>query len=113
MTIHKSINPILKTNQRNLFANRDYNANEKWTLRNQFDDTNIYFSNLMSEYNLSIKNYFQTGMLFYDTKLINNNTKRDIYELVKKYPYTRTNEQAIMNLYFIFEKELTKNCQNN
>ena len=48
MTIHKSINPILENKpEGNLFANRDYNANEKWTLRNQFDDTNIYFSNLM------------------------------------------------------------------
>jgi hypothetical protein len=109
MTIHKNINPIFKIKPMGcLFANRDYSDGEHWDLEGQFDNTHKDFLNLKKSYDLSIKNYFQTGMIFYDTQIIETETKEEIIKLVKKYPYTRTNEQAIMNLFFIFEKGLFK-----
>ena len=114
MTIHKNINPILKNKPiKCLFANRDYSNGENWTLEGQFDNTHKDFSKLKNKYDLTVKNYFQTGMVFYDTKIIETETKKDIIKLVKKYPYTRTNEQAIMNLYFVFEKDLFKKLPEN
>ena len=109
MTIHKNINPIFKIKPTGcLFANRDYSDGENWKLEGQFDNTHKDFLNLKKSYDLSIKNYFQTGMIFYDTKIIETETKEEIIKLVKKSPYTRTNEQAIMNLFFIFERDLFK-----
>ena len=77
-------------------------------LKHQFDNTHHSFFQLEKDYDLSIKDYFQTGILFFDTNIINKSTTRDILKLVKKYPYSLTNEQAIMNLYFIFERKLYK-----
>lgn len=107
MTIHKNINPIFELKpKRCLFANRDYSEGDNWDLEGQFDNTHKDFLILKKSYDLSINNYFQTGMVFYDTEIIETETKEEILKLVKKYPYTRTNEQAIMNLFFIFEKDL-------
>jgi len=114
MTIHKNINPIFKIKpSRCLFANRDYSDGENWELERQFDNTHKDISNLKKSYDLSIKNYFQTGMIFFDTQIIETETKEEIIKLVKKYPYTRTNEQAIMNLFFIFEKGLFRELPKN
>jgi hypothetical protein len=109
MSIHKSIVPIIETKPLNsLYANRDHQKNSIWQLKNQFDNSHRSYFQLEQDYDLSIKDYFQTGILFYDTNIINKNTTQDILKLVKKYPYSLTNEQAIMNLYFIFEKKLYK-----
>lgn len=114
MTIHKNINPILEIKpSRCFYANRDYSVGEKWKLEDQFDNTHKDFHTLKHAYDLSIKNYFQTGMIFYDTELIEVETKKDIMKLVQKYPFTRTNEQGIMNLYFIFEKDLFQQLPKN
>ena len=109
MSIHKSILPIIeKKPLGSLYANRDYQKNSIWQLKHQFDNTHHSFFQLEKDYDLSIKDYFQTGILFFDTNIINKSTKEDILKLVKKYPYSLTNEQAIMNLYFIFERKLYK-----
>ena len=107
MTIHKDLNQILESKPKGTFlANRDYYSDSKFTLEDQFDNSHQGFKNLKKNYDLSINNYFQTGMVFYDTQIINRKTKEEIKNLVTKYPFTRTNEQGIMNLYFIHEKKL-------
>lgn len=107
MTIHKDINPILDNTPNHLiFANRDSNDRENWVLKDQFDTTHKKFKELNKKYNLLIKDYFQTGMLYFDTDIVDNKTKDQILNLVESFPITRTNEQAILNLYFIFERNL-------
>ena len=107
MSIHHDINDLLRIKPKgSLFANRDYDDNSSWNLSNQFEKTLIGYKDLEEAFDLSIKNYFQTGILYYDTEIIDRQTKDDIINLVKKFPYSRTNEQGIMNLYFIFIKKL-------
>ena len=106
MKIHKDIKPILEEAVENtLFAHSDAYPNYEWKLLNQFDHTNIdYFSKLNDNYQLNI-DYFQSGILLYDTEIIHENTFNDLYQLSLNYPISKTNEQGIMNLYF--------NCKHN
>ena len=107
MSIHKDINPILRSKPEGLlYANRDASDQHNWKLRNQFDTNHQKFNVLAKKYDLNIDNYFQTGMLYFDTDIVNFQTKNDLLDLIKLYPISRTNEQAIMNLYFIFNKNL-------
>lgn len=114
MTIHKDINPILDRNPEGcVFANRDANDQVNWELKNQFDTSHKRFEELSVNYNLSINNYFQTGIMYFDTNIIQKDTKEEILKLVKKYPITRTNEQAILNLYFIYHKNFYEQFSQN
>ena len=107
MSIHKDINPILRLKPEGLlYANRDADDNHDWKLKNQFDTNHKKFNDLVEKYDLNISNYFQTGILYFDTDIIDFQTKNDLLDLIKLYPISRTNEQAIMNLYFIFNKNL-------
>jgi len=40
--------------------------------------------------------------LYFDTKIIDNNTFQEIIDLVNMYPISITNEQGILNLYYKF-----------
>ena len=42
--------------------------------------------------------------MYFDTNLISKNTVNEIIGLVEEYPITKTNEQGILNLYFMYEK---------
>ncbi len=105
MNIHHDINPILsiKPNKK-LFARADGFPDYKWKLKTQFDKNHSKFNDLYKKYNLEITNYFQTGVIFFDTSIVKNNTLSEIKLLVQKFPISITNEQGILNLYFIFEK---------
>ena len=52
-------------------------------------------------------------MLYFDTDIIDFQTKNELLDLIKLYPISRTNEQAIMNLYFIFIKIFTDSFPKN
>ena len=109
MTIHHDINPIIKeVPNGKLFAREDGYPNFERILASQFDTTKKQYQELKNNYDLNYKKYFQSGILFYDTKIISNETKNELITLVEKYPITKTNEQAIMNLYFIFDKDVYK-----
>ena len=109
MTIHHDINPIFNELPiGKLFAREDGYPNFERKLSSQFDLTKKLYQELKNNYDLTIKKYFQSGILFYDTKIISNETKNELIALVEKYPITKTNEQAIMNLYFIFDKNIYK-----
>ena len=40
--------------------------------------------------------------MYFDTKIITESTYNELISLVKKYPITTTNEQGILNLFFLF-----------
>ena len=105
MHIHHDIRPILDIKPINeLLARADGYPNYEWKLSSQFDTTDINYSTLSETYNMEINNYFQTGVMYFDTKIINEQTFTEIIKLVINYPLTITNEQGILNLYFIFVK---------
>ena len=101
ITILSDISPILKEKtEKKLLAHSDAYPSFEWKLRGQFDSTNKeYFTDLNSKFNLDC-DYFQTTVLLYDTNIIEENTFADLYKLAVTYPISRTNEQAIMCLYF-------------
>lgn len=106
MTIHHDINNLLKeTPNENLLARADGYPNYKWKLESQFDSLHPGFDSLSREVDLEITDYFQTGLIYLDTKIIENNTLNELLHLIKKYPFSITNEQGILNLYFIFIKK--------
>ena len=84
-----------------LIAHSDAYPTFIWKLKVQFDSIQFpkLYDELYSKYNLEI-DYFQSGILLYDTNIIDDNTKNDILELSNKYINSKTNEQGIMNLYF-------------
>ena len=101
MTIHEDINPILKILPKNeILARADGFPNYEWKLKSQFDTTNEIFNELEQIFNLNTVNYFQTGILYFDTKIIEKNTFKEIIDLVNRFPISITNEQGILNLYF-------------
>ena len=68
MSIHHDINNLLReTPNNNLLARAD--GSYKWKLKSQFDNLHPEFNNLANNVDLEITNYFQTGILYYDTKL--------------------------------------------
>jgi len=103
MQIHHDINSILNLKPKNaLFARSDSYPENKRTLSSQFDTEHKIYEKLSNKFDLNTTNYFQTGILYFDTKIVNPATKKEIIELVDKYPLSITNEQGIMNIYFKF-----------
>ena len=109
ITILSDIAPILKEKTENkLLAHSDAYPTYEWKLRGQFDATNSdYFTDLAAKFNLD-RNYFQTTVMLFDTNIIKDNTWDDLYKLAIAYPISRTNEQAIMCLYFSKEWQQMK-----
>jgi len=107
MTIHDDINELLNIKPTNkLLAREDGYPEFKWKLKSQFDSSQTLFRKLSKNYNLENNKYFQTGLMFFDTSIICSNTFHEIVSLVNKYPISVTNEQGILNLYFIDEKNI-------
>jgi hypothetical protein len=106
MTIFSDISPMLnETKENTLLAHSDAYPSYEWKLHVQFDNTQDCFTELNNKYNLNI-DYFQSGILLYHTKIIEDNTYSDLYNLSLKYPISRTNEQGILALYFTNIKPL-------
>lgn len=84
-----------------LIAHSDSYPTFEWKLKIQFDSKEFpeLYEELYSTYDLEI-DYFQSGILLYDTNIIEENTKNFLLELSNKYINSRTNEQGIMNIYF-------------
>lgn len=105
MNIHHDINNILKkTPNNNLLARADGYPNYQWKLESQFDSLHPGFDSLARKFDLKTAYYFQTGLMYFDTRIIEISTLNNILSLIKKYPFSTTNEQGILNLYFIFIK---------
>lgn len=98
--IFGDINIFLTFFKPNTFlAHSDSYPTYKWVLAGQFDSSMSHFEQLSKDYNLE-RNYYQTTVMMFDTSLITENTVADMIRLAIKYPNTRTNEQAIVNLHF-------------
>ena len=107
MHFHGDISEILNNPpEKKLLARADSYPSYDKKLVSQFDTTQENFSRLSRKYDLEINNYFQTGILFFDTSIISSATKNDLIELTTEFPLSITNEQGIMNLYFLFDKNL-------
>lgn len=110
MNIFKDINGFFDLDCKySLIAHSDAYPKFEWKLSIQFDK--IYFKELYEElnmiYDLNI-DYFQSGILLYDTNIIQTDTFNKLLSLSKKWINSRTNEQAIMNLLFNCELNIWK-----
>lgn len=105
ITIFRDIQPILdEVTENTLLAHSDSYPIYDWKLRIQFDSTNLdYFPKLDSQYNLNI-DYFQTTIMLYHTKIIEDDTYDNILRLLNDYPISITNDQGIIALYFTIIK---------
>jgi lipopolysaccharide biosynthesis glycosyltransferase len=101
MHIYNPIHRILDINVDKLFyAHSDSYPAYIRKLDSQFINSNSIYDNLKNDYDLTTKDYFQSGVVYFDTHIIKENIVRDLMELVNKYPIGN-GDQAFMNLYFI------------
>lgn len=102
MHIFNPIDKIMNLDCTNkLLAHSDAYPTFEWKLKVQFNESQFpeLYKELCSTYDLEI-DYFQSGILLYDTNIIEHNTKDELLSLSNKYINSRTNEQGIMNIYF-------------
>lgn len=98
--IWSNIAPLLhKARPGRILAHSDAYPEYIRTLRSQFDDSADDFAILEKKYNLDC-DYFQTGLMLFDTTIITRNTFSFLYNLACVFPFCRTNEQGIVALYF-------------
>ena len=101
MQIFSDIRPMLNSNESNkLLAHSDAYPTYVWRLSDQFDNRySDYYQSLSENFNLDI-DYFQTGIMLYDTSIISDNTVENLYDLAVKYPICSTHDQGVIALYF-------------
>ena len=103
MSIHDNINSILDVKPVNqIFARADGYPRYVWKLESQFDKSHPKFKKLSRKFDLDRNDYFQTGLMYFDTNIISSEVFGKILSLIKEYPLSITNEQGILNLYFLF-----------
>jgi len=111
MNIHGSLERMKKTCEPDncIYAHSDAYPSYVWKLERQFnielfseeEKKDIY------KYNLDI-DHFQGTMFIYDTKITDENTVKNLFELAFKYKYSYRMDQGILNLYFLCERNLWK-----
>ena len=104
MQIYKPLQPFLDLDCTNcLFAHSDaYPYKNSWSILNQFairSDQQMAYQ-LINEFSDINRDYFQTTTMLYDTSIIKDNTFDKLVELLFKYPFSITNDQAIISLWF-------------
>lgn len=112
--IFSDISPMLNLITENtLLAHSDAYPLYERKLHDQFDKENIeYFTKLNNTFKLN-DDYFQTTIMLYDTKIIENNTCDDLLSLLIEYPISITNDQGIIALYFTNIKPLFKQIKTH
>lgn len=107
MQIHSDLNDLLKIKPtKKLFARNDSYPSFEKTLSSQFDSTHDLYKEMELRFNLTTNQYFQTGILYFDTSIISDNTYKELVNLTEKYPISITNEQGILNIYFKYLNNL-------
>jgi hypothetical protein len=104
MQIYKPLQPFLDLDCTNcLLAHSDaYPYKNSWSILNQFairSDHQLAYQ-LINEFPEINRDYFQTTTMIYDTSIIKDNTFEKLVELLFKYPFSITNDQAIIALWF-------------
>ena len=92
-----------------LLAHSDSYPEYEKTLETQFEfsiDSEIS-ERLLMTYNLKCE-YFQSTILIFDTKIIEEGTVDRLFELMNLYPIMTRNDQSIFNLLFTCERGLWK-----
>jgi len=114
INIFSDISPIInEITENTLLAHSDAYPIYEWKLHNQFDKNNIeYFTKLNNTYNLN-DDYFQTTIMLYDTKIIENDTYDNLLNLLIEYPISITNDQGIIALYFTNIQPLFKQIKTH
>jgi hypothetical protein len=128
ISIFDDITPIINEACENtLLAHSDAYPDYKWKLHTQFSKydhvpielmnnnqflstvktVNSIHSTLCNKYNLDI-DYFQTTMMLYDTRIIEDITFNEIMHFVEIYPTSRRNDQGVIALYFTNIKPVFK-----
>jgi len=112
--IFSDITPIINEKKENtILAHSDAYPTYEWKLHNQFDKTNTeFYTKLNNTYDLNI-DYFQTTIMLYDTKIIEQDTFDNLLNLTKEYPISITNDQAVIALYFTNIKPLFKQIKTH
>ena len=89
-----------------IYAHSDAYPTYVWNLAHQFSTDLLDESSrlALSKYKLDI-NYFQSGVLIYDTSILEEKTVENLFALAEQFPSAR-GDQAIMNLYFNCERKL-------
>lgn len=101
LTIHHDINGIFSLEPSNcLYAKADGYPEYSKKLASQFDESHFLYESLKQDYDLEDVNYFQTGLLYFDTSIIHKEMIQEIIDLAIAYPLSITNEQGIINLLF-------------
>ncbi len=100
--IFAPVAPILNIGKPGLLlAHSDAYPTYQWKLsdqfRNMFPEIN---SEMAKRWNLDV-DYFQSTIMLFDTAIIEDDTFRELCDLTKQYPVSGTNDQGILNLYFI------------
>ena len=114
ITIFSDISPIInEVTENTILAHSDAYPSYEWKLYTQFDNTNTEcFTKLNNTYSLNI-DYFQTTIMLYDTKIIQNDTYDNLLKLSMEYPISKTNEQGIIALYFTNTQPLFKQIKTH
>jgi lipopolysaccharide biosynthesis glycosyltransferase len=82
-----------------------------WKLSHEFQlETDLEIVNhLKNVCNLDLDDHFQSGVLLFNSSIIENDTFNNLYELINVYaPLIKYNDQTIFNLYFISIKNIWK-----
>ena len=105
--IYENIQPILDTAKPNtLLAHSDAYPEYKWKLSCQFREemSPAIKRELSTKWNLD-RDYFQSTIMLFDTSIIESDTFQELCNLTEKYPISGTNDQGILNLYFVCIKD--------
>jgi lipopolysaccharide biosynthesis glycosyltransferase len=113
MSIYNDINRILSLDcsgsllaHSNCYPDKYFN----WNLHHQFNLNNEpeIVKKLYENFDMNITDNFQSGILLYDTKIIENNTLETLIDLMNTYPISKGPDQGYLNLYFICMKNVWK-----
>ena len=101
MRVFNPIRPLLELDCENsLIAHSDAFPDYTRKLESQFNTKD--FPDLTKEIDALVpleSDYFQTGMILYDTTIISDTTVHEIVDLAHKFINSNSNEQAIINLW--------------
>jgi len=102
MKIENDIEPLINLRKvGKIVAHSDCFPKYKLLLDRQFDlKIEPYSKDLIKKYGILKEDFFQTGLMIYDTKILGE-TVKDLINLAEEFPISRTNEQAIVALYFV------------
>ena len=101
MRVLRSIRPMMELDTSGaITAHSDAFPEFVWTLRDQFNFEDFPGKRAELEHLVSLdSDYFQTGVMHFDTAVSDASTVGELLELLGRFPNARTNDQAIINIW--------------